>query len=202
MKHFVITIGREYGSGGCEIAQKLSKLLGVEYYDSEYFVDAVAIKKGVTSKAIAQLDENIDKKTIKAFDSPNETGTPTKITAKEVFDLQKEFIKNLAESESCIIVGRCGGYILRHRDDVFNIYIYSPYEHRIRHIIERENCTAQQASEKINDINKKRHNFYKYVTGSSRGDRQLRHIIIDSSFLGIDETVKMIAEIVKTKFND
>lgn len=201
MKHFVITIGREYGSGGCEIARRLSKLLNVEYYD-KYFVDGVAIKKGVTSSAIALLDENIEKKTIKDFDTHGLDGTPPKVSAKEVFAIQKSYIKELAEKESCIIVGRCGDYVLRDRDDVFNLFIYSPYEYRIRHIIERENCTAQEASEKIARINRRRHNFYKYVTGSVRGDRQLRNMLIDSSFLGIEETANLIADIVKKKFSD
>ena len=82
-----------------------------------------------------------------------------------------------------------------------NIFIYSPYEYRIRHIIERENCTAQEASEKIAHINRCRHNYHKLITGSVRGDRKLRHILIDSSFLGIEETANMLYEIIKKKFS-
>lgn len=200
MRHFVITIGREYGSGGCEIAKRLSKLLDVEYYNN-YFIDAAAIKLGVTSATIAKLDENPDKKYIKDFESPNTKGTPSKINAKDVYDLHKKYIKELAENESCIIVGRCADYILRDRDDVMSVFIYSPYEYRIRHIIERENCTAQEASEKIAYINRCRHNYHKLITGSVRGDRKLRNILIDSSFLGIEETADMLYEIIKKKFS-
>lgn len=196
MKKFVITIGREFGSQGHEIGVKLAEKLNVKYYDKAYFENVMLKSKYVSEYTLAIMDQNAKNGVpIKLWSAPERNA------AKEMFEQQEKLINVIANEESCIFIGRCADYILKKRLDTFNVYIYSPYSVKLNHLINKYGLTVESTERMINCMDQSRHNYYKYFTKDNRGERHDKHILIDSSFLGIDYSVKLLNKIVEQKFN-
>ena len=115
---------------------------------------------------------------------------------------QFDVIKNLAEKSSCVIIGRCSDYILKDRKDCLNIFIYAPKDARIKTIMEQKDISEKEATEMVEYYDELHHSRYKYMTGTYRGDRRNRHMMIDSSVLGWEETAKYILQLVELKFGN
>lgn len=196
MKHMVITIGCEYGSGGPEIGKVIAEALGIEYYDRD-LVDKVVEKTGVERALVEKADEG---KTVKyLFDT--KFGPRYANLADTVIYNQFEVIKNLAEKTSCVLIGRCSDYILRERKDCLNVFIYAPKENRINTIMEKNNVSEKEATEMVEYYDELHHSRYKYMTGTYRGDRHNRHMMIDSSLLGWEDTARYILQLIELRFS-
>lgn len=196
MKHMVITIGCEYGSGGPEIGKVIAEALGIEYYDRD-LVDKVVEKTGVERALVEKADEG---KTVKyLFDT--KFGPRYANLADTVIYNQFEVIKNLAEKTSCVLIGRCSDYILRERKDCLNVFIYAPKENRINTIMEKNNISEKEATEMVEYYDELHHSRYKYMTGTYRGDRHNRHMMIDSSLLGWEDTARYILQLIELRFS-
>ena len=104
--------------------------------------------------------------------------------------------------KSCVIIGRCSDYILQGEDYVVNIFVYAPEEYRVRTIMEKQNLSERKARETVKEHDIALHQRYKYITGTYRGDRHNRHLLIDSSALGWEKTAKMIQAFVEMRFED
>lgn len=197
MKHFVVTIGCEYGCGGPEIGKMIAKSLGIPYYDRD-LVDQVVDKLGVDRELVEKADFSTNVK----YEFDTTFGPRYANLTNRVIYTQFEVIQKFAEKSSCIIIGRCSNYILKDRKDCLNIFIYAPEEFRIRHIMESKGLSKKEATELVRYNDGMLHTRYEYMTGATRGDRKLRHMMIDSSVLGLEKTAKYIMQLIDLTFED
>ena len=200
MENFVITIGREFGSGGLDVGRMLSKQLNVNCYDKELL--AMAAKE---SGLCQEIFESHDEKPTNSFlyslvmDTYSVSGyTSTPFMEMplnhKVFLAQFEAITNLAKKESCIIVGRCADYALEEHPNCIQVFIHAEKEFRIQHIVETYGLTKEKAADMIQKTDKKRANYYNYYSNKKWGDSRSYHLTLDSSVLGFDGCCKMILE--------
>lgn len=196
MKHFVITVGCEFGSGGPEIGKMLAKSLGIEYYDRD-LVDKVVEKIGVEK----HLVEEADNKNFVPYGIATSLGTRYANLSNKVIYTQFDVIRKMAKT-SCVIIGRCSDYILKGQENVVNVFVYAPTEVRIKTIMEKMNLSERHAAEVIRDYDNALHRRYKYITGTYRGDRHNRHLLVDSSVLGWEKTAKFIKSFVEMRFEE
>ena len=195
MNH-IITISREFGSGGPEIGKMLAKSLGIEYYDRD-LVDKVVEKIGVEK----HLVEEADNKNFVPYGIETSLGTRYANLSNKVIYTQFDVIRKMAKT-SCVIIGRCSDYILKGQENVVNVFIYAPTEVRIKTIMEKMNLSERHAAEVIRDYDNALHRRYKYITGTYRGDRHNRHLLVDSSVLGWEKTAKFIKSFVEMRFEE
>ena len=198
---YVITIGREFGSGGREIGMLLAEKLGIKCYDKE-LLGLAAKDSGIAE----ELFHNHDEKPTNSFlySLVMDTYSMGYSTAsfvdmplnQKVFLAQHDSIKKLAESENCIIVGRCADYALKDTPNVFNIFINAPMEDKIARISRKYDCSASKAKDLIMKTDKKRANYYNFYTNAKWADSRTYDLCVDSSKLGINGTVDMLADYV------
>ena len=199
MEKFVVTIGREFGSSGKEIGRELAWQLGVECYDRS-MVEKAAEEAGIPPEEVAMADETVSSSANRMFTASG-ISLGMIMQADTAIAAQNRVIRQLAEKSSCVIIGRCADYVLRDYDNCFNIFIYAPYEVRLRRIMDLYGFSAKQAERSVKRIDRQRHNYYKYVTGSNRGDRHGKQLMIDSSMLGQQGTADLLYEIVCKRFD-
>jgi cytidylate kinase len=187
---FIITISRQYGSGGLLIAQELSKCLKVEYYDKNLLLIA-AQKSGLRTEILEQFDE---KKHLELLE--NLTGyitCPENFALNDtLFKIQSDIIKTIAKKSSAIFVGRCADYILRDMQNCVHIFIHANLQDRIKRISEKNKIDKDKALEQINIIDKERSKYYNYYTSKTWTDVNSYDLSINSSILGISNTAELI----------
>ena len=195
-RHFVITVGCEYGSGGPQIAKMNADRLGIEYYNRD-LVDKVVAQIGVDKGLVEEADTKIGVRY--AFDTSY--GVRYANLSNRVIDAQFQAINDFANRSSCVIVGRSSDYILRNRDDVLNVFIYAPQEDEIAAVMKEKGIkNMRKAKEEWESVDKAQHARHEYITGKKRGDRHTRDMLINSSILGWDETADMIIDMIDRKF--
>lgn len=194
MAHLVITIGCEYGAKGNQIGKKVAEDLGIKFYDRET-VDEIIKEVGIPTDIMEKVEEGV---TIAgkgaAGDVRGDFSRYADLTERAIH-VQKTIIRKLAERESCVIIGRSADYILKEHKPILRIFIYSPDEVRIKNVMESHNLSEADAKLFILEKDKRYHKRHLALTGSNRGDRHNRDILIDSSLLGVDETAKLIEEL-------
>ncbi|MDR2148072.1 MAG: cytidylate kinase-like family protein [Tannerella sp.] len=198
----IITIGRQLGSGGRDIGKKLSEKLGIAYYDKELI--AIAAKEsGLSEKLFEEADEHTRKGLPAGLlntrfplfvDSMIGGGWFSNDT---FFKIQSDVIRNLAETKSCIFIGRCADYILRERKDLFRIFLSANESDRIRKIMETKNVPAEKARDILENTDKKRAAYYNYYTNKTWGSIGGYDVCLNTSLFGIDGTVELIREMVQ-----
>ena len=195
-RHFVITVGCEYGSGGPQIAKMVADRLGIEYYNRD-LVDKVVAQIGVDKGLVEEADTKIGVRY--AFDTSY--GVRYANLSNRVIDAQFQAINDFANKSSCVIVGRSSDYILKNRDDVLNVFIYAPQEDEIAAVMREKGIkNMRKAKEEWESVDKAQHARHEYITGKKRGDRHTRDMLINSSILGWDETADMIIDMIDRKF--
>ncbi len=196
MKKVVITIGREFGSGGREIGIKLSKKLNIPFYDKELILHT-AEKTNLEKSIVERYDEQ---HSFPAFSSSNIFDIYQMPMSDRIYIAQADVIRDIANKESCIIVGRCADFILDENPDVFKVFITAPMKDKIerkRSILEGKNDSEIESH--ISKIDKKRAKYYTYYTDRTWGKASTYNLCIDSSILGIDGTVELIANAVEMR---
>lgn len=197
MKHFVVTVGCEYASGGIEIGKMIAKSLGVEYYDRD-LIDKVVEQIGVDRELVEKADsgENVKYE----FDT-NFGPRYANLTNRVIYE-QFEVINKFAEKSSCVIIGRCSNYILKDRKDCLNVFIYAPFEKRVEYVMEKKGVSYDEAAElvKYNDIMLS--SRYNYMTNGDMRDCSMRDMMIDSSVLGLEKTAKYILQMIDLRFEN
>lgn len=196
MRRFVITVGCEYGAKGNAIGKKIAKDLGIPVYDREV-VDAIIEEVGIPQDIMDKVESGltIAGKGVKG----QERGSFSKLsdlTARAIH-VQKQIIRKLAARESCVFIGRSADYILREQENLLCVFIYSPEEVRIKNVMESHNLSENDAKLLIAEKEKRYHTRHLAFTGSNRGDRHNRNILIDSSMLGVDGTAEYIEILAK-----
>ena len=199
----ILTIGRQFGSGGREIGKKLAKALNIAYYDKELMALA-AKESGLSEEFFEKADERASSGLSYAFTmgySYMGLFTPYNdiLSNDRLFLYQSDTIRNLAEKGSCVIVGRCADYILRDNPNCLSFFIHNTKENRIQRILESQNLTVEQAKELILKTDKSRASYYNYYTGKRWGHSDSYDLCVNSSILGIEGTAKFIEEFIKLK---
>ena len=191
MKHFIVNIGCEYGSGGPDIGRMVAESLGIPFYDRD-LVDQVVEKLGV--------DRDLVEKVKYEFDTT--FGPRYANLTNRVIYTQFEVIHKLAAKSSCVIIGRCSNYILKDRDDCLNIFVYAPDEFKVKHIMEQKGISQKEAQKLVKYNDGMLKSRYEYMTNSDMRDCRTRHMMIDSSILGLEKTAKYIMQLIDLRFED
>jgi len=189
--HIVITIAREYGSGGRYVGKLLAQKLGIKLYDKE-LIQKVASESGLSEQYVKENEQKISKIT-----ELNNGYYSSLSNADELFIHESNVIKEIASKESCVIVGRCANFILKDNKDVTSVFIYSNLEDKIARAIKYYNLDEKNAKREINKIDKLRASHYKYYTNNEWKDFSNYDICINSDKNGVENTAEIIAQIVK-----
>lgn len=193
MKKIIITIGRQFGSGGKSVADALGKRLGIPVYDSELIAKA-AQDSGFSAELFVQSDEKKRFFSLSSMFAGNYSDTENYMSDKGLFKMQSETIRKIAENGSAIIVGRCSDYILREMDNVLDVFLTCPAEERIERVAERLSISREKAADVIERQDRTRADYYNYYTFGNWGVASTYDLCLDSSKLGIDGTADFIIE--------
>lgn len=203
-KKIILNIGRQWRSGGRDIAMRLSDILNCHFYDKE-IINLAARESGLDEGVFERHDENKSfMQSIIGMTTPFVTDSgyfKNNFSQENLFRIQSEAIRKAASERSCIFVGRCADYVLRDYDNVLNIFITANKEDRLKRIAEIEGCTDEEKALKmIEQHDEQRSEYYGYYTGKIWGHGESYDLCINSSILGIEETTNYIVEFVKRRF--
>ena len=194
---FVVTIGRQYGSGGKIIGEKLAKALGVPFYDKELLTEA-ARKSGICQEMFESNDEKPTSSLLYSLVMGTYSGDSLPLNHK-LFLAQFDAIRSLADKGSCVIIGRCADYALEDYKNVINVFIHAKMEDRIDRAVAQYGIDINKAEDIIIKTDKKRASYYNFYSSKKWGHVDNYDITVDSSVLGIDDTVKLLKEFVELK---
>lgn len=190
----IITISRQYGSGGRFIAKNLAEKLGLPYYDNELIT--LAAKESGYSEAIFEKAEQLSTHSflysLSMFGSAEGIyGLPL---SDKVYIAQSEIIKKVASQGPCVIVGRCSDFVLKNFDNVVNFFIYSDEKSKIDRAVKFYGITPEKAASELKNKDKKRAAYYNYYTSQRWGEAENYHLSINSDAVGIDAAVDILAQ--------
>ncbi|MBQ9560932.1 MAG: cytidylate kinase-like family protein [Prevotella sp.] len=202
MDNLIISVGRQLGSGGCEIAKLLAQHFDCKYYDHE-LINMAAERSGFNPRIFEKQDESHG--TLKSlFGSfSGRLGRATSnyyknaMSQESLFQVQSEAIWKAAKEDNCVFVGRCADYILREKPGLFSVFITADETDRINAVAQRHNCDYETARKIIQRKEARRANYYNYYTSKKWGASQSYDLCINSSLLGIERTAEVIAQIIR-----
>ena len=199
-QHFIINIGRQLGSGGRSIADILARHYGITAYDRK-LIELAAKESGLSQ----EFFENADEKKWHGFfhsifsnrAAANAMGSNDSYLSNDaLFKVQSDIIRDLAEKESCIFIGRCADYILRDHPRCINLFFTANLEDRVARMANEKNITAEQAAELIEKTDRRRAAYYNYYSGKTWGAAESYDLCINTSHLGHEGTAEMLIEFV------
>lgn len=202
MKKKIVTISRQYGSGGRYIGENLAKAMGVPCYD-EKLIDMVAKESGFAQSFVAEKGERMTGSLLFNIASSlsfanNVFSTNNGVTLQdEIYFTQNRIIKELADKGPCVIVGRCADYILREREDCLNVFIFADNESKIERAEKYFNITREEAPAVLKKKDKARANHYKYYTDQEWGMASNYDLCLNSGLIGIEGCVKVIQQVLE-----
>ena len=203
MKHIIINVGRQLGSGGHDIGRMLALDFQAKYYDRE-LMNLAAKESGFSEKFFEENDEKkgFFKGLFNVQTSHLSGGSmyKTNFSQESLFQFQSEAIIKAAREGSCVFVGRCADYVLRDFGNTVNIFISAPMSFRIEQIMNKQHLEPEAARKFIEQKESKRAAYYNYYTGKKWGAAESYDLCIDASILGIMETEKLIAEFIRKRF--
>lgn len=191
----VITIGRQYGSGGSELGQILADKLGYAFYDKE-IIEMTAGTTGYSSNYVGEHQESLTNSLIYDLVNHMYTFPETESPKDKIFDAQSKVIKEIAEKGHCVIVGRCADQILKDRTDCLNIFLHAPLKNRIKRVMGKKNLTEKDAKQLILREERRRADNYHYYTRQIWGASANYHLSLDTS-LGYDYVLDVIIQTAK-----
>lgn len=204
---FVVNIGRQLGSGGRDIGEKLAKRMNISFYDKE-LINLASKESGLCEEFFEKADEKPSQTFIGGFFgnrfslfTENTMPYANYLSNDALFKIQSDVIRKLAAEKSCLFVGRCADYILRDYPRTVNVFIASSMEERIGRLMANNQVTEEEARDMIHRTDKKRSEYYNYYSYKTWGAAATYHLCIDSSILGIDGTIDFIEEFTRRKLN-
>ena len=207
MDNFIITISRQYGSGGRLIGEKLAKMLNINFYDRE-LIDIVVDKTGLGRGLIESRDECFINDNIfftaynkQKFESPF-AGNKTNSTLDRMFEIQSKVISDIANKESAVIIGRCASFILKYFDNSFNVFIHSSIENRIERINKEYGVKIENAEKELRNMDSYRANYHRYYTGEEWGNMINYNMTLDSGCFNYDEICDIIINAMNKKLKN
>lgn len=193
----IITISRQYGSGGREIGSKLAEKFGIPFYDNELITRA-AKESGYAEAAFHNAETKATNSLLYSIAmgmssyGNQEIGFTQLSLDDRIYLAQSDVIRKVAEEGPCVIVGRCADYILKETENVINIFVYADMEFRKERAIRMDGLDPKRAEEEIIKMDKRRANYYNYHSGEKWGNAINYHLSVKSSYIGIDNTVDCI----------
>jgi cytidylate kinase len=192
MSNRIITISREFGSGGRTIGKQLAAKLGIPCYDAE-LIEKIAEESGFSKEYIAENSEySAGGHWLSNALSRDRNGHSYQ---DDIWVLQRKIILDLAEKESCVIVGRCADYILKDKADCLRVFIHSNLESRAKRIVEQYGERDEAPKKRLQDKDKRRAAYYQFYTEMKWGEARNYHIALDSGALGIEKCVEILADL-------
>jgi cytidylate kinase len=193
----IITISRQFGSGGRTIGKQLANKLGIPCYDAE-LITRIAQESGFAEEYVAEMSEDAAGKSwfANAISSRDYNGHSFQ---DDLWIIQRKVILELAKKESCVIVGRCADYILREQPDCLRVFIYADMESRAKRIVEQYGESNKSPEKRLKEKDKRRAAYYQYYTDTKWGDVRNYHIALDSAALGMETCVELLAQLYDQK---
>lgn len=204
MDKYIITIGRQFGSGGRSIGQKIAEKLNIHFYDKE-LISIAAKESGTDPEIFKDVDEKAANSLLYSL-STGMYGFGSGFSAMgdlpvndKLYLLQHKIIKEIAEKESCVIVGRCADYVLRENPNCVNIFIYADMAFRKEQSVKKHGIDEARAEHIINKTDKSRANYYSFYSGQKWGMAENYDLCINSSKLSEDKIVDLIIDYIKSR---
>lgn len=197
---FVITIAREYGSGGLMLGKLLAKRLGVDYYDHD-IIDETAKKLGYTTEFVRENEQNISNSKLWELIFTDKS-IPISMNPSHddaIFVSESRIIRNLAMKKPCVIIGRCANWILRNDKKAFRIFVTSNREDAVRRVMKKDGIDAEAADKRIEQINTGRNNHYFQYTGRRWTDARDYDLVVNTSVLGLEECADIVVECIEKR---
>ena len=192
MEQYVVTVARQFGSMGRTIAKQMAEKLGIEFYDRD-IVEETAKRMGLPVSVISQKEENANSI---YFKRQYPLGMGVSNMQDEIFSIQKNIIEDLAKKESCIIVGRCAESILADWKNHLRVYIYAPYEKRLKNCTEILKMEEKTARKMIREVDRSRELYHRRYCPEYTDAFSNRDLLIDSSRFGIEKTAEILVKLV------
>ena len=206
MKNYIITSARGFGSGGKYIGQKVGELLDIPCYEREILTMA-SEKSGINEAVFAEIDEKLRgsriRNALRAMPCERTIYPQDKefVSDNNLFQIQSEIIKALADEESCVIIGKCADYVLQNRPNVLSIYVDAPREYCVYHIMQKMSVSEKEANKLIEKTDKYRADYYRYYTkGGNWVNPTNYHLFLNSEKLGRNNCADIIANIIREKY--
>ena len=203
MNNYIITIGRELGSGGRTIGKIVSEKLGINYFDYE-IIDETARKSGFSIDFVKESEQRVTNSLLYNLALGTSYNIATSFNRNESINLetqlylaQQNVIKEMADKGSCVIVGRCADYVLRDYEGLFRVFIYADIKFRENHIVEHYNYKPETAAKEIKKADKRRSAHYLTFTDQHWGRRQNYDLMINSGIIGFDKSAEIIIDAIK-----
>lgn len=202
-KKIIVTIGRQFGSGGRIIGKKLAEQLGIAYYDKE-LINLASKESGICGEFFEKADERNSGSLLKAlamgFTMNSAIFQSSDYLSNEsLFGIQSDVIRKVANEGACVLVGRCADYILRENPDCVSVFISASLQDRIRRAMEYNHVGEKEAEEYIRKADKSRASYYNYYTDKVWGAAESYDLCINTSLCGIEKTVDFIRTFVETR---
>ncbi len=205
--HLIITLSRTYGSGGRELGKMLAARHGIKAYGSE-LIKMAADKSGIRPEYFERVDEKPTDSFLYtlatnalSFGSSINPYDHT-LSSEKLFNQQADIIREIADREDCVIIGRCGGYILRDMPRCVKIFLTAPLDFRIHRVMEYEEATQQQAEKSIKAMDKRRESYFGYYTGREWGACSTYDLALDTSTVGIEGAADLIDQYLRIRFGE
>ena len=204
-KPVVITIARQFGSGGHEIGRRLAKRLDIPVYDKELITHA-AKESGLSEEVLHYFDEKPTNSLLYSLSTGTYSfaggGVNYSLPVnQQVFQAQFDAIRRLAEDHSCVVVGRCADYVLENHEGLVKVFIYADLNDRVKRVAEFDNITPAEAKNRINKSDKRRASYYNFYSGKKWGVASAYDLCINTSAVGYDNAVELIAQFVEMQQN-
>lgn len=204
---FVVTIARGYGSGGKTIGRLISEKLNIGYYNRDILQKA-SDDSGINKALFAKADEKTKRGVLRRVFARKATADGTVIppssnnfvSEQNLFNYQSKIIKELAEKESCVIVGRCADYVLRDMPEVVRIYIYASPESCVKKVMQTDGIDEAEAKRRIKSIDKQRSEYYSLYTGRKWQDADNYDLCINTDNISFEKATQLICDYIKLRF--
>ena len=201
MKKYVITIARGFGSGGKTIGRLLAQRLDIDYYDND-LIRLASEESGINLELFGKADEQVKTNLFKRYNRAYGSklippDSDEFVSSDNLFNYQAKIIRDLANKQNCIIIGRCGDYILKENENVIRLFVYADPKTCIKNVVDMYGVTPKEAHERIVSLDRARAAYYKYYTGKNWDDVRNYDLCINTSSIGFEKAVDIIVDYMK-----
>lgn len=199
----ILTVARQFGSGGHDVAKKVSELLDIPFYDKE-LIGIAAKESGLSENLFDGLEEKPTTSLLYSLVMGMQAGGAAywrygdMTSADNVFRIQSQVIRSVAEKDSCVVVGRCADYILRKEENTINVFIHADIDYRTKRIMEKYDMKEKAALDYINKTDKRRASFYNFYTNKIWGSVDNYDLSVATDKIGIDNAAQLIVDYIKS----
>lgn len=201
MKNYVITIARGFGSGGKTIGRLLAQRLDIDYYDND-LIRLASEESGINLELFGKADEQVKTNLFKRYNRAYGSkilppDSDEFVSSDNLFNYQAKIIRDLADKQNCIIIGRCGDYILKDRENAIRLFVYADPKTCIKNVVDMYGVSPKEAHERIVSLDRARAAYYKYYTGKNWDDVRNYDLCINTSSIGFEKAVDIIVDYMK-----